>query len=220
MKQVSGPFELDVEAFGGQGRQFMIDKTYIKFWPAEYHSQSAIDAALKMRSDVGPVEEIEDILIESFDAAVDIIGGEPEKWRPQSRETADHSLPYCVAVALADGKVWLDQFEEARFRDEELLALVAKVRVERNDDLSARYPEGIPNRIAITTKSGARFTNEVTYPRGHFGNPMSDAEVEEKFHALADPVLPEARIAEALDRLWNLDREQEIGEVLKLFSVE
>jgi 2-methylcitrate dehydratase len=198
----------------------MIDRTYIKFWPAEYHSQSAIDAALKMRSDVGPVDEIEDILIESFDAAVEIIGGEPEKWRPQSRETADHSLPYCVAVALADGRVWLEQFDEARFRDEELLALVAKVRVERNDELSARYPQGIPNRITVTTRSGARFTNEVTYPRGHAGNPMTDAEVEEKFHALADPMLPAQRISEALDRLWSLDQEQEIGEVLKLFSIE
>jgi 2-methylcitrate dehydratase len=220
MKQVSGPFELDVESFGGQGRPFMIDRTYIKYWPAEYHSQSAIDAALTLRPDVGAVEEIADILIESFDAAVDIMGGEPEKWRPQSRETADHSLPYCVAVALVDGKVWLDQFDEARFRDEELLSLVAKIRVERNDDLSARYPEGIPNRITITTQSGARYTHEVTYPRGHAGNPMTDAEVEEKFHALADPVLPEARIAEALKRLWHLDEEQEIGEVLKLFAVE
>lgn len=219
-KEVSGPFDLDVDAFGGEGRRFMIDGTYIKFWPAEYHSQSAIDAALTMRSDVGPVDEIEDILIESFDAAVDIIGGEPEKWRPQSRETADHSLPYCVAVALMDGKVWLDQFAETRFRDEELLSLIAKIHVERNDELSARYPEGIPNRITVTTKSGARYTHEVTYPRGHAGNPMTDAEVETKFHALADPVLPAARISEALDRLWNLDREQEIGKVLKLLSVE
>ena len=48
--------------------------------------------------------------IESFDAAVDIIGKDPEKWRPKTRETADHSLPYCTAVALVDGDVTLDSF--------------------------------------------------------------------------------------------------------------
>src|SRR5262249_49189393 len=164
MKQVSGPFELDVDIFGGQGRPFMIDRTYIKFWPAEYHSQSAIDAALEMRSDVGPVDEIEDILIESFDAAVDIIGGEPEKWRPQSRETADHSLPYCVAVALADGKVWLDQFDEARFRDQGLLSLVPRARVARNDELSARYPECTPHQIPGAASSGAPFPQKDPHP--------------------------------------------------------
>lgn len=219
-KQVSGPFELDVEGFSKGGQPFMIDQTYIKFYPAEYHSQSAIDAALAMRSDVGPVEEIESIVIESFDAAVDIIGGEPEKWRPKSRETADHSLPYCVAVALTDGQVWLEQFEESRFTDEPLLSLVAKISVVRNDELSARYPEGIPNRLIIRTKSGAQYVNEVTFPRGHAKNPMNDQEVEVKFHALADPVLPAGQISQALDRLWNLDKETDIGSVLKLFAVK
>lgn len=219
-KQVSGPFDLDVEAFGGNGRPFMIERTYIKNWPAEYHAQSAIETALQMRAEFGSIEEIASITIESFDAAVDIIGGEPEKWRPQSRETADHSLPYCVAVALADGKVWLEQFDESRFTDEKLLALVAKIKVVRDAELSARYPEGIPNRVTITTRSGKTFTREVTYPRGHAGNPMTDEEVERKFRALVEPVLSTERIAEALDRMWNLEKETNIGGLLKLFSVE
>jgi 2-methylcitrate dehydratase len=222
--QVSGEFELDVDSFGGgpnaaTEQPFMIDRTYIKFWPAEYHSQSAIDAALQLRPEVGPVADIVSITIHSFDAAVDIIGGEPEKWRPQSRETADHSLPYCVAVALTDGQVWLEQFDEARFTDERLLDLVAKVSVLRDSDLSARYPEGIPNRITILTKSGGEHVREVTFPRGHARNPMTDAEVEKKFRSLAEPALDAARVSEALDRLWNLDREVQIGDVLKLFAV-
>lgn len=223
--QVSGEFDLVVDSFGGGpqtsvSKPFMIDRTYIKFWPAEYHSQSAIDAALQLRPEIGPIDDIAAITIHSFDAAVDIIGGEPEKWRPKSRETADHSLPYCVAVALMDGQVWLEQFDQARFTDEKLLDLVSKVSVLRDSDLSARYPEGIPNRIAVLTKSGKEYVREVTFPRGHAGNPMTDAEVEKKFRALAEPVLSQARIAEALGRLWNLDRETRIGDVLKLFSVD
>ena len=94
----------------------MILKTSIKFWPAEYHSQSAIDAALRLRQQIGNVENIESVVIESHDAAVDIIGSEPEKWRPQSRETADHSLPYIVAVALADGEITERQFAPGAVR--------------------------------------------------------------------------------------------------------
>jgi len=230
-KQVSGAFELDVESFGGHPstrapghlrteHPFMINRTYIKFWPAEYHAQSAIDAALQLRPEVGPVEEIDAITVETFDAAADIIG-DPEKWRPRSRETADHSLPYCVAVALMDGQVWREQFDEARFTDENLLRLVAKTRVVRNADLTARYPEGIPNRITVQTRSGSEvYKKEVTYPRGHARNPMTDAEVEQKFRQLAAPILPADRLAEALDRLWNLEKERDIGGLLKLFAVE
>ncbi len=244
--QVSGEFELDVDSFGGTGRPFMIDQTYIKFYPAEYHSQSAIDAALALREEILKdvatrrgsdreasvltthdsrlttldTSQIAAITIHTFDAAVDIIGGEPEKWRPRSRETADHSLPYCVAVALVDGQVWMDQFDEARFTDEALLELVAKVSVLRDAELSKGYPEGIPNRITVLMTTGDKYVKEVTYPRGHARNPMTDAEVERKFHSLVDPVLPPDRIGQALDRLWNLENETDIGSLLKLFAVE
>ena len=151
-KLVSGP--LDLPTWGGGTEPFMISKTYIKYWPAEYHSQSAIDAALQLRPELGSVEQIEQIDIDSFDAAVDIIGSDPEKWRPRTRETADHSLPYCVAVALADGEVGHAQFAPERFRDESLLQLVARIRVLRDPALTARYPAGIPNRLRNRLRDG------------------------------------------------------------------
>src|SRR5208282_713472 len=130
MKLLTGPFELPT--LGGNGQPFMISKTYIKFWPAEYHSQSAIDAALQLRPEVGAIQNVVSFDIHTFDAAVDIIGKDPEKWRPKTRETADHSLPYCTAVALADGDVTLAQFEPARLREPTLLDLVSKVKVHRD----------------------------------------------------------------------------------------
>ena len=83
--------------------------------------QSAIDAALQLRGKVGHVKNVKSIDIHTFDAAVDIIGKDPEKWRPRTRETADHSLPYCTAVALADGDVTLAQFAPERFTDAALM---------------------------------------------------------------------------------------------------
>ncbi len=78
----------------GDGPASMILRTSIKFWPAEYHSQSAIEAALFLRGEIGDPAAVRAMTIESHDASVDIIGSEPEKWKPETRETADHSLPY------------------------------------------------------------------------------------------------------------------------------
>src|SRR5438445_1166974 len=159
MKLLTGPFEL--APLGGEGREFMITRTYIKYWPAEYHSQSAIDAALQLRGDIRDIRSIQSIDIHTFDAAVDIIGRDPEKWRPKTRETADHSLPYCTAVALADGDVTLAQFAPDRFSDPALLNLVAKVTVHRDAGLSARYPNGIPNRLTVTLADARQLIREV-----------------------------------------------------------
>src|SRR5262249_19164977 len=135
---------------GGRGQSFMINETYIKYWPAEYHSQSAIDAALQLRKEIGDVRPVEKIDIHTFDACYDTIGKYPQAWAPKTRETADHSLPYCTAVALADGEVTLAQFDPARFTDSALLELVAKVKVYRDDEINKGYPRGIPNRITVT----------------------------------------------------------------------
>src|SRR6266403_1010395 len=88
-----------------EGTAAMILKTSIKYWPAEYHSQSAIEAALALRKEIADFTQVKSMTIESHDASVDIIGSEPEKWKPETRETADHSLPYITAIALIDGEV-------------------------------------------------------------------------------------------------------------------
>src|SRR5207249_9819583 len=92
------------------GAASMILKTSIKYWPAEYHSQSAIEAALSLREEASDLAEVKSVTIESHDASVDIIGSEAEKWRPATRETADDSLPYITAIALIDGEVMNQQF--------------------------------------------------------------------------------------------------------------
>jgi 2-methylcitrate dehydratase len=216
MRLLTGPFS--VAPLGGGKQPFMITQTYIKFWPAEYHSQSAIDAALQLRPQVGDVGKIKAIDIHTFDAAVDIIGKDPEKWRPKTRETADHSLPYCTAVALADGDVTLAQFEPSRFSDPALLDLVAKVKVHRDAELSKRYPAGIPNRLTITLADGKQLVKEVEFPRGHTRNPMTDAEVEAKFRRLAEPRFGKARCDAILKACWELDKLKSAGELVKLLQ--
>ena len=217
-KLVSGPFELG--PLGGEGgRGFMINRTSIKFFPAEYHSQSAIEAALAMRAEVGDVGDVVAIDIHTFDAAADIIGGEPEKWRPRSRETADHSLPYCTAVALVDGRVGMEQFSEARIADEDLIDLVQKVKVHRSEEMNKGYPAGIPNLVEVKLRSGKIVGRQVDFPRGHDKNPMTDREVEQKFEALCEPLLPKRQVRAILDALWGLEKVENIGCIAPMFEV-
>src|SRR6266496_717763 len=172
----------------GDGPASMILRTSIKFWPAEYHSQSAIEAALFLRNQIGGVE-VKSMRIESHDASVDIIGSEPEKWRPETRETAAHSLPYITAVALNDGEVTEKQFQPERFKDPKIWKFLENVKVERNAELSGMYPDAVANIVHIDLADGRRLTKRVDYPMGHAKNPLKDSQVEEKFSVLVEPML-------------------------------
>ncbi|CEK19048.1 uncharacterized protein involved in propionate catabolism [Chthonomonas calidirosea] len=217
-KQISGPFNLSLP--DPPAPPFKIQDVCIKFYPAEYHSQSAIDAALLLRPQIGSIEAIEKITISTFRAAAEIIGSEPAKWHPTTRETADHSLPYCVAVALKEGRVTLDSFDAAHLNDPVLRELTQKIAVEVDSALDARYPEGIPNRLRIRLRNGQVLEKEVTFPKGHARNPLTDEEIEEKFRRLAAPVLSEERIAMVLKRCWNLENETDLSGLLALLTVE
>ncbi len=218
MKQVSGEFT--VGPLGGEeGRGFMINETYIKYYPVEYHAQSAVWASLALREQIGgDISQIESIEIDTFEACYSIIGSEPEKWEPKSRETADHSLPYIVGATLMDGKIDLDSFDEARYTDPELLAFVKKIKVRHDPEMDPRYPEGIPNRITLRLKDGRTLTD--TFPRGHARNPMSDEEVEAKFFVLTEWALPRARQDEVLKFIWSLDSQANIRPLMELLRIE
>ncbi len=212
---VSGPFELGPLA--NRNGAFKILDTYIKFYPAEYHAQSAIDAALELRSRI-PVKEIASVQVRTFDAAVEIIGSGPEKWRPKTRETADHSLPYCVAVALTDGEVGMVQFSDRRIADLRLHQLMEKIRIVADPWLSNQYPAAMPNLIEITLRDGQKYTKQVDYPKGHPKNPMTDEEVEAKFSSLCSKLLTPKGVRRVLDRLWELEKIKDPAQVLSLFS--
>src|SRR5689334_13974350 len=181
MKLVSGQFELP--EFAGeqddasvtrdrQAPRFKILDTYIKHYPVEYHAQTAVEAALELRAELlqaegeRAVRDVSDIEIGSYDVAIEIIGREPEKWQPTTRETADHSFPYCVAVALKDGQVSLQSFSPKRLQDSTLREMMKKVRVVRDADFVERYPDTMPTRITVRTREGRTYTKHKDLPLG------------------------------------------------------
>jgi 2-methylcitrate dehydratase len=202
-------------AKNGEGPASMILRTSIKFWPAEYHSQSAIEAALLLRKEIGNRKTVRAMTIESHDASVDIIGSEPEKWKPETRETADHSLPYITAVALIDGEVTEKQFQPARFKDPMIWKFLENVKVERSAELSALYPDAVANIVHIDLADGRRLTKRVDYPMGHAKNPLKDSQVEEKFSVLVEPILGRERARKIIDIVWRLDEAKNVDELVK-----
>jgi 2-methylcitrate dehydratase len=204
-QQVSGPFAIP-KLGGKEAGDWMLPRTSIKFVPAEYHSQSAIAAAFQLRPEIGSPRRIKAIEIATFRTAVEIIGRDPEKWRPQTRETADHSLPYCTAVALVDGTVSPQQFTSRRLSDPALLDLVARTTVVEDPRLTASYPASVPNRVTVTLDDGRALAREVAYPPGHEQNPLSDEQRAAKFHGMVDPVLGPNKA----NAIWNRVSELEI----------
>lgn len=209
-----GPHE--IAAFGGGAQPFKIMECSIKHFPLGQYSQTVAEAALEVRPKIRAVDDIAEIRVRTLATAIRLMAGDPEKWRPANRETADHSLPYTVAVALLHGNVAREHFDERFLRDPRLLALAQRVKVEHSEEAERRAPEAMLCELEVATRAGATFRAEVAYHRGHYKNPMSDAEIEQKFRALAAGMLAPAQCDALLARLWRLDEVTDVGELIGL----
>ncbi len=207
---------------GEKGETYKILQTSIKFWPVEYHAMSAVEAALKVREKAGQVtpDNIAAVNVETFTVGYNIIVKDPEKWDPRTRETADHSLPYIVAAALLDGRVWLDTFRPQRYLADDVRRVMKSMKVSVNPEYDKVYPEGIRNTVTVKLKDGRTFSETSTYPPGHFKNPLSRAGVEEKFRKLTLERLGEQRLRPALDVLWGIDKCANMSRAVRELAVE
>ena len=223
MELVSGP--LDLSAFGGKEVPYKILETYIKHYPVEYHAQSAVEAALVVREDLlnkegrSALSGINKLEIGSYNVAMEIIGRDQEKWRPKNRETADHSLPYCVAVALLDGTVNVRSFDAERLNDPKLQALTQRVRVIEQKEFIGWYPKAMPTRVTVRTARGNEYVKQIDYPLGHPRNPLSDREIEEKFRSLGVPRFDRVRAGKVIDMVWKLETLKDIGALMPLLNI-
>ncbi len=202
LENLVGKFGLPL--FAGDGRPFRITEVTIKYFLSEGHSLSPITAALQLSREVAP-EDIEAVTIHTYRFAWEVIGSGPEKWRPVTREDADHSMPYVVAAVLIDRGFSDAVFADERLRDPRILQLIDRIEVKEDAALTRLAPEKLPCRIEIRTRSGERKVAAVDYPRGHHLNPMTDDEVNAKFRGVARRVLPKERVERALDAVWRLD---------------
>ncbi len=210
LHKLLGKFEL--LPFGGAEHPFGIHHVTLKCFLAVAHALSPITAALELSRQVA-VEDIEKVTLYTYKFAWEVTGREREKWRPTTREAADHSLPYIVAAVLVEGMFSDSLFAEEKLSDPRILRVLDKVDVQEDPEITRAFTDKVPCRIELVTRSGERKIATTDYPRGHYENPMSDEEVGAKFRAMAKRALPAQKVEQALDALWRLDAAPDLNAI-------
>lgn len=205
MDAVAGYFELN---WGTEDLE-RVTQTILKKHNAEIHSQSVLEAVLqlRMREHLGAAE-IEWVEIDVFDVAYRIIGGgeEGDKTVVRTKEDADHSLPYLVAVALLDGEVMPDQYQSTRIQRADVQALLRRVTVRPDDGFSRRFPAEMPCRVQVTLRGGRRLTTELADYPGFRTRGRTWEAAREKLERLAAPYTTSALRDEIAGTVAALER--------------
>jgi 2-methylcitrate dehydratase len=203
MDSIAGRFEIDWQKENLEA----VNRTILKKYNAEIHSQSAIDCILSLRKQGLRVQDADSIDVRIFDVAYKIIGGgeEGEKKLVRTKEEADHSLPYILSAALIDGKVTPEQYLPQRIMRSDVQALLKKVHIAPSSELSKRFPNAMPCEIKICLKNGKTLTKAVDDYEGFLTRPMSWAGAAEKFSSLISMFVDEARKKEIMDAVAHLE---------------
>ncbi len=172
----------------GLGDSWRILQCGMKFFPTEALTHAPISATLDLVNDNElSADEVETVTIYSLARAADILA-DPSKYDPRSKETADHSLPYVIAAAVADRQVTPLQFTDAKIMDSKIRAQLNKVKVIADPEIEAVFPELQRVKVVIKTTDGREFEKQLDYPKGDPRNPLTDAEIAAKFAALAEGI--------------------------------
>ena len=204
MQAISGQFEID----WSRENLELVERTIIKKYNAEIHSQSTIDGALELKHEHKfAAADIERIKIETFDVAYNIIGGgeEGDKTLVSIKEQADHSLQYMVAVAVLDDQVMPEQYHEERIRSRDVQELLRRIVVVPLDEFSKRFPDEMPARITLSLRNGEVIVKEISEYEGFYTHPMTWDTALRKFDKLTAAQRDALSLDEIVQAVGSLD---------------
>jgi 2-methylcitrate dehydratase len=198
---------------GGLGESWRILQCGMKFFPTEALTHAPISATLDLviENDLAP-DAVESVTIYSLARAADILA-DPSKYDPRTKETADHSLPYVIAAAVAERQVTPLQFTDAKIMDPTIRAQLDKVKVIADPEIEAVFPDLQRVRVIVKTTDGREFEKQLDYPKGDPRNPLTDDEIAGKFDALAEGIAtPDdvQRMRAAINRTEEFDDVREL----------
>ena len=204
----------------GLGDSWRITQCGMKAYPTEALTHTPISAVLDLvrTHDLKP-DEIEKIQIRSLARAADILA-DASKYDPHTKETADHSLPYVIAAALVDRQVTPLQFTLEKINDPQIRAQLKKIEVVADPEIEKVFPALQRVKVTIRTSRGKIFEKQLDYPKGDPRNPLSDSEIEEKFQALADPVMTRPAQQKIQEAIWNLERQESVRDFMRLLIAD
>jgi 2-methylcitrate dehydratase len=220
MRLITGPGEVDVEVFGRRGIPFRINACGMKAYPAQVHTQTAIVAAIALAREIGDLNRITAIDIATTKRGYQMNASEPEKWAPDTKETADHSLPYITARAMFEGDINNDSYAPEKLHDPRLLAFMQKIKVKEDPAFATPAGNAPSARITATMDGGRSITRQVDNMPGFPGQPMSRADVERKFRSNVGKRWPQQRTDAILQGLWDLDRTHDLPGLLDQLSLQ
>jgi 2-methylcitrate dehydratase len=192
----------------------------MKAFPTEALTHTPISAILSLvkDNDLRP-NDIARVHIRTTARGADILS-DPSKYDPHTKETADHSLPYVIAAAIAERQVTPLQFTPGKIMDPVIREQLKKIVVAADAEIEKLFPALQRVIVRIHTIDGREFSQQLDYPKGDPRNPLTDAEIEEKFDALAEPVMSREARRRAIDAIWSLEKKTNVSELMKLFRAD
>ncbi len=196
----------DVDALiGGLGKSWKILECSMKAFPTEALTHTHISATLKtiISHDI-KYDEIESVTITTIARACDILF-DPHKYRPESRETADHSLPYCIAAAIVDRKITTQSFSDEKLKDPRIWEVIDRIKGDASIEFEKMFPAKQPSKVVVKTKNGREFSEYLEYPKGDPREPMTMEDLENKFNGLSSGLLNSKRQKEIKEMIFNCE---------------
>lgn len=213
VSNVSWDLEAIVE---GLGENYLITQCSYKAFPTEALTHQPITAVLTLRDQHGfEPGQIEEIKIQTTTRGADILS-DPSKYKPDTKETADHSLPYVVAVAAADGHVLPESFEQDKLFDPMIRQLLPRITVIADKEIDNLFPDVKRARVIITLNDGSSYETQTDIAKGDPQNPLTDDELVAKFKANAADLLDEHKIDLIVEKTFNLESVVDIKDYMHL----
>jgi 2-methylcitrate dehydratase len=200
----------------GLGERFLITECAFKAFPTEALTHQPITATLELVREhrIDP-HKVKEVLVETTTRGADILS-DPSKYKPTTKETADHSLPYCIAVAIAKGNVLPSDFEEEALKDPLVWELLPKIKVVANPEIDALFPKVKRAIVTITMNDGQSYRKQEDFAKGEPERPLSDEELLAKFRANAQGVLSEKRQEELIQATLEIEQFNDIRDYVPL----
>jgi 2-methylcitrate dehydratase len=202
------------------GQRFIITNCSYKAFPTEALTHQPISATLKVCQEHQITnEQVSEILVETTSRGADILS-DPSKYKPDTKETADHSLPYVIAVAVVDGNVLPEAFTEERLKDPRIWALLPKIKVIADPEIDQLFPKVKRARVTITTDAGEKHSAQTDFAKGSPGDPLTDQDLIDKFRANAQGIVSERRMDEIIRATMEFEQFVDLSEYMKLLTTD
>jgi 2-methylcitrate dehydratase len=202
----------------GFGESFRITRCSMKAFPTEALTHSPMSAVIKLMQNHGiDKKDVKEVRIRTVARAADILS-DPSKYDPKTRETADHSLPYCIAVSIVDGTVTPDSFSEKKIMDPEIRSYLNKIKVIAEPSYEKTFPKLKKAGVTITTRNDLTYEIELDYPLGDYREPMDDRTFFAKFDAMVLPEISREKRDRLVETIYSLEKIKDVNILTKLLA--